>query len=150
MRWLQIQLHEFHQTFDQPIVERPQQPSEERVALRMSLIAEEFMELLTACGAHPTDMLSLSDRIEAIIGSLNGPFDMVEAADALTDIDYVVEGTRLEFGIDGAGIADEVHRANMAKAGPGSWRRDDGKIMKPDGWTPPDIAGELRRQGWAG
>ena len=65
-----------------------------------------------------------------------------------TDLDYVVEGTRLEFEIDGGPIAVEVHRSNMAKVG--GPVREDGKRLKPPGWTPPDIAGELRKQGWKG
>ena len=69
-----------------------------------------------------------------------------EFIDATHDLDYVVEGTRLECGVDGAPIAAEVHRANMAKAhGP---MREDGKRLKPEGWTPPDIEGELVKQGW--
>lgn len=75
--------------------------------------------------------------------------DLVEFADALADLDYVIEGTRLEFGINGAPIAAEVHRSNLSKLGPnGPMLREDGKILKPPGWTPPDIAGELRKQGW--
>ena len=58
----------------------------------------------------------------------------------------VVEGCRVEMGINGAPIAAEVHRANMAKVGgPIS---PQGKRLKPPGWTPPDIEGELRKQGW--
>jgi predicted HAD superfamily Cof-like phosphohydrolase len=72
--------------------------------------------------------------------------DLPELADALADLDYVVEGARLEFGINGAPIATEVHRANMAKLdGP---VREDGKKQKPEGWKPPDIESELRKQGW--
>ena len=48
------------------------------------------------------------------------------------------------YGIDIRPIWDEVHRTNMAKEGGGS--RTDGKIMKPAGWQPPDIAGLLARQ----
>ena len=74
--------------------------------------------------------------------------NLVELVDALADLDYVVEGTRIEFGINGKPIADAVHAANMAKVGGGI--RGDGKINKPEGWQPPDIAGELRKQGWEG
>ena len=42
----------------------------------------------------------------------------------------------------------EVHRANMAKAG-GPRRHEDGKLLKPVGWSPPDIEGELKKQGWS-
>jgi predicted HAD superfamily Cof-like phosphohydrolase len=64
----------------------------------------------------------------------------------MADLDYVVEGTRQELGIDGPAVHAIVHAANMAKqAGPVD---ASGKKRKPEGWKPPDIAGELRRQGW--
>lgn len=52
------------------------------------------------------------------------------------------------LGIDLGPVFEEVHRANMAKVGGPT--RADGKILKPEGWTPPDVAGVLRRQGWSG
>ncbi len=73
---------------------------------------------------------------------------MVEFADACGDLDYVIEGARLTLGINGKPVADEIHRTNLAKVG--GPIRDDGKRLKPEGWTPPDIAGELRKQGWTG
>jgi predicted HAD superfamily Cof-like phosphohydrolase len=52
----------------------------------------------------------------------------------------VVEGARLELGIDGAPIA-AVHEANMKKVS--GEVRADGKRLKPPGWKPPDINLEL-------
>lgn len=69
-----------------------------------------------------------------------------EFLDALGDIDYIVEGIRLSQGVNGTPIANEIHRANMAKFGPGSFKREDGKVQKPPGWTPPDIAGLVSRR----
>jgi len=71
-----------------------------------------------------------------------------ELADAIGDLKYVLEGTNLAFGIDGEPIWDAIQAANMAKAG---GRVDEhGKRLKPPGWTPPDIEGELVKQGWTG
>jgi predicted HAD superfamily Cof-like phosphohydrolase len=67
--------------------------------------------------------------------------DLVEAIDGMCDLLCVVYGTAAEFGIDLAPFWDEVHRTNMAKAG--GPVREDGKRLKPPGWTPPDIAGVL-------
>lgn len=53
---------------------------------------------------------------------------------------------RQEFGINGEPIANLVHAANMTKAS--REVRSDGKRLKPVGFVLPDIAGELRRQGW--
>ena len=68
---------EFHKTFQHPILETPQIPSEARCKLRVSLIAEELKELEEAIAAK----------------------DLVEVADALCDIQYVLSGAILEFGM---------------------------------------------------
>ena len=74
----------------------------------------------------------------------------MELADALGDLDYVIEGFRLVCGINGEPIADEIQRSNLAKldADGKPIRRYDGKLLKPPGWTPPDIERELLAQGW--
>lgn len=142
---LSRQVAAFHKAFGQPILDKPQVPDDARVRLRLKLIADEFFELLDACNLPYTD--SMRETFDANI-SFPTKVDLPQMADALADLDYVVEGTRLEFGINGAPIADEVHRANMTKVG--GHKREDGKWMKPPGFTPPDIAGELRKQGWQG
>jgi predicted HAD superfamily Cof-like phosphohydrolase len=74
---------------------------------------------------------------------------LAKIADDLGDIDYVVEGTRLEFGIDGASVAAEIHRANMSKRwDDGRFHSENGKVVKSPFWTPPDIDAVLLRQGW--
>lgn len=87
---------EFHQTFQHPILEKPTIPSENRCELRVSLIAEELRELQEA----------IENR------------DMVEIADALCDIQYVLSGAILEFGLKDkfAPLFNEVQRSNMSKA----------------------------------
>lgn len=146
---LRKQVTEFHTAMGQPVLGVPAVPDNDRVRLRLRLIAEEFFELLSASlvGTASTKLaIAKSDVMHAIAGSLC--VDLPEFTDALADIDYVVEGTRLEFGIDGEPIAAEVHATNMAKVGGAV--RPDGKIQKPDGWSPPDLAGLLRKQGWRG
>jgi predicted HAD superfamily Cof-like phosphohydrolase len=128
----------------------PHIPDVKTLKLRLSLITEEFFELLAAIGFNDSIykeeiedwILSMSDNYKPTTHALPA------IADALADLDYVVEGMRLACGIDGAPIAAEVHRANMAKVG--GKRREDGKHLKPEGWTPPDIKGELKKQGWEG
>ncbi len=87
---------EFHKTFDAPILETPQIPSEERCQLRVSLLQEELNELS-----------------EAIKNK-----DIVEVADALCDLQYVISGAILEFGLGEKfdELFDEVQRSNMSKA----------------------------------
>jgi len=67
-------------------------------------------------------------------------------SDGLADLIYVCVGCALEYGIPLDRVGDEVQRSNMAKVDPltGAVRRRlDGKILKPEGWTPPDIAGVM-------
>lgn len=87
---------EFHKTFQHPILDSPQIPSEARCNLRVSLLAEELKELE-----------------EGIKNK-----DIVEIADALCDIQYVLSGAILEFGLKDkfADLFDEVQRSNMSKA----------------------------------
>lgn len=174
------QVKEFHRVFDQPIIETPAIPPDERIRLRARLIAEEFFEVMESmfAGQFP----NARGLVMFHIDNFTPMVKMVDLADGLADLDYVVEGTRLEFGIDGGPIAAEVHRSNMAKAVEclscwgtgfeideaeghgyksdrpcvpcrGTGRivklRPDGKGLKPDGWQPPDIDGELKKQGWS-
>ena len=58
----------------------------------------------------------------------------------MADIIYIVCGTAASYGIPLNKVFDEVHRSNMAKLVDGKpIRREDGKILKPEGWTAPDI-----------
>lgn len=87
---------EFHNTFKHPILPNPQIPSDDRCKLRVSLIAEELKELENA----------IADK------------DIIEIADALCDIQYVLSGAILEFGLADkfSRLFEEVQRSNMSKA----------------------------------
>jgi predicted HAD superfamily Cof-like phosphohydrolase len=87
---------EFHKTFGAPILETPQIPSKERCELRVSLLQEELNELKEAIEKG----------------------DVVEVADALADLQYVLSGAVLEFGLGDKfnTLFDEVQRSNMSKA----------------------------------
>lgn len=73
-----------------------------------------------------------------------------EQADAYIDSIYFAVGGLMELGIDPQPLWDIVHGANMAKIWPdGSvHRRDDGKVVKPDGWADPAplLQAEVQRQ----
>lgn len=152
---LSHQVMEFHLAMGQPVHHRPQIPAEERIRLRAKLIAEEFSEVMSALfdldtsdlpPPFPSRANTLREILKEAIDKAPVKVDMVDLADGLADLDYVVEGTRLEFGIYGKAIADEVHASNMAKVG--GPVREDGKMLKPLGWKPPDIAGVLKELGW--
>ncbi len=70
--------------------------------------------------------------------------NLVEMANGGADAIVVILGTMVNAGIDMRPIWDEVHRTNMLKVdGP---IREDGKRLKPEGWKPPEIEKEIRRQ----
>jgi predicted HAD superfamily Cof-like phosphohydrolase len=132
----------------QAIAERPRVPDDELLRFRLRLVVEEFFELLRACTCHLScDMISEAELLvsDAIALFKSSSVNFPELVDATVDIDYVVEGLRIAFGVDSNAVWDEVHRANRNKCG--GPRREDGKLMKPPGWKPPDIAGVLARMG---
>jgi len=69
--------------------------------------------------------------------------DKVEMLDALIDIVVVTVGAIHSMGADGEGAWNEVMRTNFAKIDPETGRvrkREDGKVLKPEGWKPPELA----------
>lgn len=69
--------------------------------------------------------------------------DIVEIADGLADMLYIIAGTALEYGIPLEAVFNEVHRSNMSKLGLDGkpMIREDGKVLKGPNYTPPDIEG---------
>jgi predicted HAD superfamily Cof-like phosphohydrolase len=68
--------------------------------------------------------------------------DRVEMLDALTDILVVTIGAIHSMGADGEGAWNEVMRTNFAKIDSATGKvrkRDDGKVLKPEGWQPPEL-----------
>ena len=69
--------------------------------------------------------------------------DKNEQLDALIDILVVTVGAIHSMGADGEGAWNEVMRSNFAKIDPFTGmvrKREDGKVLKPDGWTPPNLS----------
>lgn len=115
--------------------------------LRASLILEEAIE--TACAlvgpaaAQSAVQTQLQKALEKLARAKQSEPNIIEAIDGCVDTLVVVYGTLEAIGVDVEPFFDEVHKANMAKAsGP---VREDGKRLKPEGWTPPDIRGVLAR-----
>lgn len=69
---------------------------------------------------------------------------IADVADDIADSIYVLLGLAVAMGIDMRPVWAAVQRANMAKEGGPT--REDGKILKPEGWVPPDIATLLELQ----
>lgn len=117
-------LYDFHHTFNAYIGPRydnqPAIPNDATLRqLRIDLVAEELQEFRDA-----TDELNL-----------------VEIADALGDLLYVVVGAAINYGIPLLEVVREIHRSNMSKLGPDGTPllRADGKILKGPNYTPPNL-----------
>ena len=100
---------------------------EKQYAMYVNLINEEHQELLEA---------TLSD-------------DRVEQLDALIDILVVTIGAIHSMGADGEGAWKEVMATNFAKIDKETGKvrkREDGKVLKPIGWTPPELSPFVRKE----
>lgn len=103
-----------------------QHPSENNASLYIKLIEEEYKEFVEACNNA----------------------DEVEALDACMDMIWVILGYCHMKQYNIAGAWDEVLHSNMAKVDLLTGkvrRREDGKILKPEGWKPPDMNKFLKK-----
>ncbi|MEU6999920.1 MazG nucleotide pyrophosphohydrolase domain-containing protein [Nonomuraea sp. NPDC046570] len=107
-------VREFHERFGFPVADTPAAPDERMARLRQRLLAEEVTE----------------------VGQAVESGDLVNLAQELADVVYVVYGTAITYGIDLDAVLAEVHRANMTKEG-----SKDGKAVKGPGFRPPDLSG---------
>ena len=109
----------FMNTYGQDVKEKAEFPENKIVQLRMDLIEEELNELK-----------------EAIKNK-----DIVEVADALTDILYVTYGAGHSFGVNLDQCFDEVQRSNMSKLGEDGnpIYNDSGKVMKGPNYFAPNL-----------
>lgn len=109
----------FMRAFGQDVKTQPELAEFNTAELRFELITEEVEELATAIDND----------------------DIVEIADALTDILYVVYGAGHAYGIDLDECFSEVHRSNMSKLGEDGkpLYREDGKVLKGPEYFPPNL-----------
>lgn len=113
-------VREFMLTFGHPVLEEPTLIEDKAWEdMRVGLIEEEFNELQDAVAAR----------------------DIVAIADALGDLEYVVNGMALGMGINLPAVVTEIHRSNMTKLGPDGKPiyREDGKILKGENYEPPNL-----------
>jgi predicted HAD superfamily Cof-like phosphohydrolase len=127
------------------------EPSAPVVALRESHAAWRLP-------MHTAPTLDVSDEVReircALIEEEAAEFrealeagDIVEVADAIADLLYVVYGAAVTFGIPIDEVFAEVHRSNMTKLGPDGAPiyREDGKVLKGPSYEPPEVLGVLER-----
>ena len=109
----------FQTAVGQHVGTKPEFPDGAERVLRMKLLREEFEEYND--GEYKDDLENVAKE--------------------LADIIYIVCGTAASYGIPLDLVFDEVHKSNMAKLGPDGKPkfREDGKVLKPEGWQAPDI-----------
>ena len=98
----------------------PQKTESEQAQLYKKLIMEEYSEFIEADLAN----------------------DDVERLDACFDMIWVIIGYMKSRGWDCENVWDEGAKSNLSKIDPATGlvrRREDGKILKPEGWKPPDF-----------
>ena len=110
----------FMKTFGQEVKTKPSFSSDKINKLRVDLIKEELDELQEAMKNN----------------------DLLEVADALTDILYVTYGAGHAFGIDLDKCFDEVQNSNMSKLGENGEPiyNESGKVMKGPNYFKPDLS----------
>ena len=110
----------FMKTFGQEVKSKPSFSSNKINKLRIDLIKEELDELEQAMKNN----------------------DLLEVADALTDILYVTYGAGHAFGIDLDKCFDEVQNSNMSKLGENGEPiyNESGKVMKGPNYFKPDLS----------
>ena len=115
-------VRKFHETYGLPVKQQPDIGDEKVNMLRINLLQEELDEMKEALETG----------------------DIVEVLDALTDLQYVLDGAYLSFGLHS--IKDkafsEVQRSNMSKLGEDGKpivRKEDGKILKGPNYFKPDL-----------
>ena len=110
----------FMKTFGQEVKTKPSFSSDKINKLRINLIKEELEELQEAMKNN----------------------DLLEVADALTDILYVTYGAGHAFGIDLDKCFDEVQNSNMSKLGENGEPiyNESGKVMKGPNYFKPDLS----------
>ena len=110
----------FMKTFGQEVKTSPSLSSDKINKLRLDLIKEELQELTEAMNNK----------------------DLLEVADALTDILYVTYGAGHAFGIDLDKCFNEVQNSNMSKLGENGKPiyNDSGKVMKGPKYFKPDLS----------
>jgi len=152
---------DFHAKFDLPNVTHegpyPRQPDPKLMEFRLNFLLEELGELIEAVGAK----LELSDIVVAGSRSLlavvpeDAEIDHAKAFDALLDLAYVTFGAAHVLGYPWQEGWDRVQAANITKersidTSPDRVAQRGGTwdVIKPPGWTPPDIEGLLRERGW--
>lgn len=134
----------FNRAADQECPDKPKPMSPDQVHFLTKMMIDELSEFMVTL--HPDYKLKMikmiTDSKDLEYKKIEGYELIAEQADALVDSNYYALNTAAKHGMNLDKVFDAVHDANMSKCDlkTGKFlRREDGKIIKPDGWKSPDI-----------
>lgn len=154
---------EFQKAFGHPVADKIKPMDLDRATSRAIWTGEEaLVEFIHQSSDNEEQFLAAYDKLiagleKAKAKSLAMPYPkndlekIIGQSDAMVDASYFLGGSFAETGVKPQALFDIVQDANMAKLGPDGKpiiRESDGKIMKPEGWVPPEakLEEEIKRQ----
>ena len=157
------QVEKFHKAFRHPVADKVQPMDVDRAINRAVWTGEEaLVEFLHQSSNNEEEFvkayaLMIQGLEKAKKKSLAMEYNktdlekVIGQADAIVDAFYFLAGSLVEMGVMPQALFDIVQEANMAKLwadGKPHYREEDGKIMKPEGWQPPEpkLKAEIERQ----
>ncbi len=150
-------VREFNWAAGQPCPDFPEAMGEEEVMFLSKMVLDEVMELVATVMGPAEGKARLKEMIDKSkdIAQESYPAEgglvkkIASQADALVDIEYYVLNGACKKGVNLGKVFTKVHEANMAKKDPTTGvflKREDGKIVKPKGWEPPNIEEVIEHQ----
>lgn len=134
------------------VPDTPQPMAPDRTAFILKMILSEALELGQTVYSNEEVKQKLKDMIDSTDFVADRPKPAnedelcAEQVDAMVDIYYYMQDSMVRCGINMSDVFKIVHEANMKKVEGGVKRREDGKILKPAGWQPPNVVEEIKRQ----
>eukprot|EP00808_Paulinella_micropora_P018019 g37129.t1 len=135
-------VREFTAGAGQPTPSRPELMTKDEVTFLGKMLLDEILELYST-------VMPAEEAVRSLKTNLDAAKQLPQMVDALVDIYYYSLNAAAKKGHNISRVFQIVHAANMAKRDPVSGKflkRADGKIIKPEGWQPPDIESEIALQ----
>lgn len=133
----------------------PEKMTKDEIIFLIKMVRSELVELCETVTESPEEALALEQSCTGVdihnnITIYENDIEIIsDQADAIGDAIYYMNDACAKKGINISSILDVIHQANMNKRDPltGKFiRRDDGKVIKPEGWKAPNINDEIVRQ----
>jgi predicted HAD superfamily Cof-like phosphohydrolase len=151
------QVLEFTKAAGRQCSDTPEALSSEEVKFIIRMVMSEMCELATTVTQNSderdallNECLENRDRCNKFYTEPPAKHVLIaDQYDAMVDAWYYCLDISSKHGVNLSKIFDVVHAANMAKMDPETGKfklREDGKILKPPGWSPPDVEGEILNQ----